>query len=1611
MTDRTVRVVLTGTVTPYQAAMRQAARVTQQTAGQIAASARAGTQRAEASLTSMARAAQVQSGRAGAAVDRMAQRASASMSRMAGRGAAAFSPISAASSRAAAQVSARWQAATQVVQSRIARTAAAARTGGALMSAGLASGADRVALRWNAALTSVQARFPRLVSLATAAGSRAAAGLSAGAGAVASRWSAASSAVAARWQAAMAAVGRGAAGVQGAAGAGAAAVSARWSAAAGAVAARWRATSAAVTGSMAAARAAAGSAAGWVAARWSAAAAATGRALGSMHLAAVAAGAGIMGVATNGQKALKAVRLASLGLVGAFIAAALAAASFEKGMSEVRAVTDGSAAEMRQLSQAALDAGNDTKYSASQAANAEAELARAGVSTADIIGGALKGSLDLAASGQLELGESAIISAQAMNAFKLEGKDVAHIADVISAGAGKSATNVHDMGLAFRQSALLANQTGLSLEDTVGALAMFAQNALTGSDAGTSLKVMLQRLTPQSNEAQAAMDAVGFSAYDSQGDFVGLSEMAQRLHDSFGGLTPEARNAAFATIFGSDAVRAATILYEAGATGVDTWRKAVSDSGYATRVAATMTDNLAGDYERLKSALETGLISSGSAANGVLRGMAQALTSAVNWYNNLSPAAQRSVTAVVGIVGAVGLAGSALLLMLPRIMAVRTELMAMGLTAARARAAMMMLGKIGLVVGALAAVQWGVDALGRKLLDAPPNVTRLTNSLVDLAVRGKAAGEVADTFGKNLDGFGDAVKRITDPGGLTEFTDFLGKVPLIGGEAGGLTEAKDKVNALDEALSQMVQSGSADVAQRAFSRLAAEAEKQGVSVNAVKSLLPQYTDALAGADTQAKLSAQGQKGLGDQAAMTKEQFEDQRTEAEKLTDALNALNGVNIGAAQDEIAFQSSLHSLTEAVKDNGHSLDVTSEKGRAVKSAFLDAAKAAMTHAQSVAEQKGSVAAGNAVLEQNIAALKRTMAAAGFTEPQIRQLTAAYAQLPSSKTTDIKADTKKAIQDLQQVQTKVRNTKGKEIPMRALTGAAEAALKRLGFKVTHMKDGSVRVSVPPGPPSAQIARIQGAINSIQGRTVTVSIFKTTYIDEVKRNTYGPYADGYRYGRARGGPVVPGYAGGGDVQAFPQGGYVRGPGTSTSDSILGLFAAGPAMVSDTEYVVRASAVRRYGLPLLDAINTGRLPKFAQGGVPGFAGGGFTYQPTGGVVMTGEGGDPKARYDTLMNKLKEAYSEYQTAVAELNKVRKSKHTKAQLKAAQNKANKEFADVKALDKQLGLPSGAKPPSGFSLAAYRKQLDQSLAATNWWRRQLDVIAKRGGQDIRELLEGMGSEGYALVDQLAKSSDKQFNDIVSKLKKVGGVAKATLADFTKQLDSSTSKSQQFASDLQTLAARGFGDLAAQLAAQGDATAMDLARQAVTGKASDVTAANKAVGKNGKVLTGEELSASLTVLTALRSKPGAGIADVISSGVDFSTLKTLVPKMLRQINKLPDIYKSTFLKQWSGQGGVTAMARGGILTRPTAVLAAEAGAVESWIPVDGSARSRGLLGRTAGLMGYQLVPAGRYGAARSEPSTVVREVARHTTVNLNGAKQSSAAQAADIARHLAFVG
>ncbi|MFJ4932303.1 phage tail tape measure protein [Streptomyces pseudovenezuelae] len=1314
-------------------------------------------------------------------------------------------------------------------------------------------------------------------------------------------------------------------------------------------------------------------------------------------------------------------------MITGFAVAAASAAKFDKALSNVRAVSGASTAQMAKLRAAALEAGKSTSFTATQAADAEAELARAGVSVANITGGALKGSLALAASGQLDLAEAATISAQAMNTFGLKGKDVGHIADVLSAGANKSAADVHGLGESLRQGGLLAHQTGLSLEDTVGALSAFADHALIGSDAGTSLKTMLQRLTPQSTEAKTMMDKLGFTAYDSQGKFVGLAKMAGNLKASFSGLTPEARNAAFATIFGSDAVRSATILYELGSQGVQKYTKAVNDQGAAGRMAAVQTDNLIGDLERLRGAIETALIEGGSAANGTLRTMTQWATKLVNAYSSLPPELQKGVTAFMGVGGAATLAVTGFLLLLPRIQATRTALASMGVTATRARGALATVGKVSAVIGALTLLSMATNQLKQEMKGTEPGVSEMTQAVIEFGKSGQVSGALADQYGKNLSGLTDEVAQLNSSAADNGFVKFLDQVGAGFGLFGD-TEAETARNAIsgfDEALANLVSSGHAEDAAAAFEELS---RQSNTSADDLRDLMPQYTEALAGVDLQAKTAADGQGILTEATQMSADALQDQRTEAEKLAGALKGLNGGAISAAEGQIGFRQSLADLNEAVKDNGHSLDVSTEKGRKVKGAFLDAAKAAQEHAEAVAEQMNSQTAGQKVFEKDISLLRRQMKAAGFSKDAIDSLISTYAKVPPSVATKVDAKTESAMSDLEAVKNKVATMKGKTITMKAPTAAARAQLEALGFKIKNTKGKQVTITVPTGGQKRAVDALAAAIRALHDKNVSVTTTFVTKgtksgIDAAHRN----YSTG---GRVRG------YASGGSPVQFAPNGLLSGPGTGTSDGILAMFASGAVgRVSDTEFVVNAASTKRY-LPLLTAINANRIPGFASGGLA--AGGipGFTYTPTGMPVLGGPS-DAKSRYDQEIEDLKKAWADLTKALADqrkaadklkdaerdLSRVRKGKHTKKQLESAQDKVAdarkdkraadqtvaKERADVYAADKELGLRRGAKAPTAFNLKAYETQLNESVADTERWRRSLTKIGQRGGKELQAMLEGMGEEGYALVNALASASDKQFKSIVAKLQKTGDFAKATLADFTKQLGASTKESQQFAADLQKLAASGFGDLAQALAAQGDSSAMTLAHQAA-GDSKAASAANKAVGTAQGTLSGEDLTNALTLLSTLRGGTGRGFADLIAAGLDVATIRALVPKMAAQIKALPEANKATFVRQWVQQGG-KAMAAGGILSRPTMVLGGEAGVRESWIPWNGSARSRALLAKTAASMGYQLTPAGRYGGGSASAAAVAREVTKQITVNLYGAGQTTAEQAMDVARHMTFVG
>jgi TP901 family phage tail tape measure protein len=310
-------------------------------------------------------------------------------------------------------------------------------------------------------------------------------------------------------------------------------------------------------------------------------------------------------------------------------------ADFDQAMSSVAAVTQETTENMALLRAAALDAGGRTIYTATEAANAIEQLGKAGLSTADILGGALAGSLSLAATEQMDVARAAEITATTLKQYGLAGTDASHVADVLAAAAGKALGSAEDLAQGLKFVGPVAASMGVSLEETAGALALFADRGLVGEQAGTSLRGVLASLTSPSHQAGVELQYLGVHLYDAQGNFAGLANVAEQLSRVYSDMSDEQRDASLGLIFGNAQVTAARVLFDAGGAAVQRYTDEVNDAGYAARVAGDRMDNLKGDIEKLGGAFDTALIQTGTGANDVLRQLTQSATFLVDTVGGL----------------------------------------------------------------------------------------------------------------------------------------------------------------------------------------------------------------------------------------------------------------------------------------------------------------------------------------------------------------------------------------------------------------------------------------------------------------------------------------------------------------------------------------------------------------------------------------------------------------------------------------------------------------------------------------------------------------------------------------------------------------------------------------------------------------------------------------------------------------------------------------------------------------------------------------------------------------------------------------------------------------
>lgn len=328
------------------------------------------------------------------------------------------------------------------------------------------------------------------------------------------------------------------------------------------------------------------------------------------------------------------------------------AADLEQGIADIASVMGITFDEAKPLGDLIQQLGIDPKLKvdAVGASDAIMQLAQSGISMADILDGAARSTVLLSNATGGDMATSAAVASDAMALFGIKAEDMKTAVDGITGVTVASKFGIQDYALALSQGGGVAAVAGVSFADFNTTIAAISPYFASGSDAGTSFKTFLQRLVPQSNAAESAMRSLGLITedgknqfYDASGQMKSMSDIAGILQTATAGLSEEQKTATLSVIFGSDAIRAASAIAEAGSGKFNELAGSLSKVD-AEQSAATRMGTFASQLEILQGIVDGLLTQIGQAFLPVLKDLAQWATDYVSkngaqlvgWFEGLA---------------------------------------------------------------------------------------------------------------------------------------------------------------------------------------------------------------------------------------------------------------------------------------------------------------------------------------------------------------------------------------------------------------------------------------------------------------------------------------------------------------------------------------------------------------------------------------------------------------------------------------------------------------------------------------------------------------------------------------------------------------------------------------------------------------------------------------------------------------------------------------------------------------------------------------------------------------------------------------------------------------
>lgn len=341
-------------------------------------------------------------------------------------------------------------------------------------------------------------------------------------------------------------------------------------------------------------------------------------------------------------------------IVGAGVACLKLASDFEAGMSKVQSIAGATAEEMDALSEKAKEMGAKTKFSATEATEAFSYMAMAGWDTQQMMDG-IEGIMYLAGATGEDLAQTSDIVTDALTAFGLQASDTQRFVDVLAQTANRSNTDVAMLGESFKYVAPVAGSLGYTIEDMSVALGLMANSGIKASNAGTAMRSWITRMASPTKQSQQAMDDLGLSLTDSEGNMKDLATMMTETRGAFAKLT-EAQKAEYASLLaGKTGMSGLLAIVNSSDEDFNKLSEAMLESAGACKsMYDVANDNLQGQLTILKSTAESLAISFGERLVPYVKNAVTWLQSLAEKFNGLSDAQKDTIIKIAGIVASIG---------------------------------------------------------------------------------------------------------------------------------------------------------------------------------------------------------------------------------------------------------------------------------------------------------------------------------------------------------------------------------------------------------------------------------------------------------------------------------------------------------------------------------------------------------------------------------------------------------------------------------------------------------------------------------------------------------------------------------------------------------------------------------------------------------------------------------------------------------------------------------------------------------------------------------------------------------------------------------------------